>query len=88
MKSVVFFLKLIVIIFGTLFALRILFILVNRQPGVVVALSLIAIMIFSIAYYKGGFRAIGIRSRKTSAIAIIAAILLFMISTGILMNID
>ncbi|MEX2416290.1 MAG: hypothetical protein WD424_09100 [Paenibacillaceae bacterium] len=87
MNPVAYFLKLIVIIFGTLFALRILFILVNRVPGVVVALSLIAIMSFSIAYYKGGFRAIGIRSRKASVIAIIAATLLFIISTGILMNI-
>lgn len=87
MNPVAYFLKLIFIIFGTLFALRILFILVNRQPGVVVALSLIAIMIFSIAYYKGGLRAIGIRSRKASAIAIVAAILLLIISTGILMNI-
>jgi|GEM_PF-1856521 uncharacterized membrane protein len=87
MNPVAFFLRLIFIIFGTLFALRILFVLVNRLPGVVVALSLIAIMIFGMAYYKGGFHAIGIRSRKASAIAIIAATLLFIISTGILLNI-
>lgn len=87
MKSVLFFIKLILIIFVTLFALRILFILVNRQPGIVVALSIIAIMIFSLVYYKGGFRAIGLRSRKASRIAIIAATLILIISTGILMNI-
>ncbi|MEX1031287.1 MAG: hypothetical protein WDZ91_14770 [Paenibacillaceae bacterium] len=87
MKSVLFFIKLILIIFVTLFALRILFILVNRQPGIVVALSIIAIMIFSLVYYKGGFRAIGLRSRKASGIAIIAATLILIISTGILMNI-
>lgn len=87
MKSVLFFLKLLLIIFITLFAMRILIVLVNRLPGVVVALSLIAIMIFSIAYFKGGFRAIGLRSRKASGIAIIIAALLFIISTGILMNI-
>lgn len=87
MNPIAYFLKLLAIIFGTLFALRILFVLVNRLPGVVLALSLVAIMIFSIAYYKGGFDAIGIRSRKASAIAIIAAILLLIISTGILVNI-
>ncbi len=88
MNPIAYFLKLLAIIFGTLFALRFLFVLVNRLPGVVLALSLIAIMVFSFAYYKGGFRAIGIHSRKASAILVIASILLLIISTGILMNID
>jgi hypothetical protein len=87
MKPVVFFLRLFLIIIATLFSLRILFVLVNRLPGVVVALSIIAIMIFSLAYYKGGFQAIGIHSRKASAIAIIAAVILLIISTAILFNI-
>jgi hypothetical protein len=88
MKSLFYFIKLIFIIFITLFAARIIFVLVNRVPGVVVALSLIAIMVFSVAYYKGGFRAIGIQSRKGSAIAIIAAAIIFIISTIILINVQ
>ena len=87
MNPIAYFLKLLAIAFGTLFALRILFVLVNRLPGVVLALSIVAIMFFSIAYYRGGFHSIGIRSRKASAIAIITAILLLIISAGILVNI-
>ena len=87
MHPVLFFIRLFAIIIATLFSLRILFVLVQRVPGVVVALSIIAIAVFGVAFYRGGLQSIGIRSRKASALAIIAATILLIISTAILINI-
>ncbi len=87
MQTVQYFVKLIALIIGTLIGLRVLFVMINRVPGVVVALSIIAIILFVIAYIKGGWHAIGIRSKKASIIATIFSVILLIVSVVILVNV-
>ncbi len=87
MQTVQYFVRLIALIIGTLIGLRVLFVMVNRIPGVVVALSIIAIIVFVTAYIKGGWQAIGVRSKKASAIATILSVILLIISSAILINV-
>src|SRR5690606_9985737 len=75
--------KLIALIVGTLIGLRVLVIMINRVPGVIVGLSIIAIILFITAYIKGGWQAIGIRSKKASVIATIISVILLIVSTVI-----
>lgn len=87
LQPIWFFVRLFALIFATLISLRILFVLVQRLPGVVVALSAISLLMFAIAYYRGGWKAIGIRTRKSSAIAAIVSAILLVISTVILLKV-
>lgn len=87
-NPVTYFFKLLLIILGTLFSLRILFVLVNRLPGVVLALSLIALALCVLAYRKGGWHAIGLRSRKAALLAMLASFILTVVSTAILLNVN
>lgn len=85
-KEITFFLRLLALIFAALLALRILYVMVQRVPGVVVALCIIALMVLGVAYYKRGLHSIGIHSRKSAALAMIATAILLVISTAILIN--
>ncbi len=73
-----------VIIFASLFTVRILVLVLNRAPGFIVALSLIALSILAIAFYKGSFNAVGLRTKKSIIYAMIAFFVLLIISTAIL----
>lgn len=87
-NPITYFFKLLLLILATLFSLRILFVLVNRLPGVVLAISLIALALCAFAYRRGGWHAIGLRSRKAAMLAMIACLILTIVSTGILLNIN
>lgn len=87
-NPITYFFRLLLIIFATLVSLRILFVLVARLPGVVLALSIIAIGVFTVVYRKGGWHAIGIRSRKASLLVIIASFILLVVSAAILINVN
>lgn len=88
MNTFQYLLKVIAIAAATLFSLIILFRLVHRVPGLIVGLSAVSLLLFSIAFYRGGLHAIGIRSRKVAALAMIASIILLILSTAILLNIN
>ena len=81
-------LKTLLIIVATVFGLRIFTILLQRMPGLFVSLSAIAIGVFLYALYKGGFRAIGLKSRKAVSFALGASIALFLISGAIFLFVD
>lgn len=68
----------------TLVGLRIFTLLLQRMPGVIVGLSVIAIISFSYALYKGSFNAIGLHTKKSVVIALIVSTVLFIVSTAIL----
>lgn len=87
MKTIYFFIRLVAIIIATLISARILIIMTNRLPGVVVALSAISLLVFGIAWSRGGIQSLGIRSRKASAYLTIASVILLAISTFILLRI-
>jgi hypothetical protein len=87
-QSINYFIKLIALIIGTLIGLRILSLMIFRVPGVIVALSIISIILFSIIYRKGGWDAIGIRSRKAPAIITILSVILLILSTAILIYVN
>lgn len=87
MQTVFYFVRLFALIIATLISLRILFVLIHRLPGVVVALSAISLLLFSVVLYKGGWQAIGIRTRKSSALAVIVSAVLLIVSTAILLNV-
>jgi len=87
MQALWFFVRLFALIIATLFALRILFVLVQRLPGVVVALSAISLLMYGIAFRRGGWQAIGVRTRKSSAIAALASFVLLVVSTVILLKV-
>lgn len=88
MKPALFFIRLIAVIAAAIIALRVLIVMITRQPGVVVALSVIAFLLFSVAYKRGGIHAIGLRSSKISAVSAIASIILFIVSVMILLNVE
>lgn len=88
MKPVLFFAKLIALVIATIISLIILFRLLHRLPGLIVGLSAVSLLLFGIAYYRGGIEAIGIRSRKAAALAMIASVILLILSTAILLNIN
>lgn len=54
-----------------------------RSPGVIVALSILAIGMLSVALYKGSFSAVGLHSRKAIRWAIIVSIILLILSSMI-----
>lgn len=87
MQAVTFLVRLVALVIATLISLRVLFVMIQRVPGVVVAISAVAIIVFSISYWRGGMRSIGIKSRKASALAGILSIILLIISTIILINV-
>lgn len=88
MKPVQFLARLVFLILVTLLAVIILIRVVQRLPGIIVALSAIALLLFGIAYFRGGLAAIGIHSRKAAALAILASAILLILSTAILINVQ
>jgi hypothetical protein len=86
MHPILFFIRLFALVVATLLALRVLTVLVIRAPGFVVALSVIALLLLGIAYTKGGWSSVGLRSRKATALAIIATVILLIVSIAILIN--
>lgn len=76
------------IIIATLIGLRIIFILIQRLPGVVVSLSVIALCILGVAWYKGSFSAIGLNNRKSIMYTMIGTSLLFFVSLSILLFVE
>lgn len=88
MNTFQYLLKVVAVAAVTLISLIILFRLVHRVPGLVVGMSAVSLLLFGIAFYRGGLQAIGIRSRKVAAIAMIASIILLILSTAILLNIN
>ena len=80
--------RLIVIIVATLFSVTLLIRLVYRLPGVVVALSIIALLLFGIAFIKGSPSILGIRSRKVAVLAMVFMFILLILSTVILFNVN
>lgn len=74
----------IISLIGTYFIGRFLFRIIPRAPGVFVALSLIAIGVFAFALYKGSFSAVGLHTKRSIKIAITVSVILFIISTAIL----
>jgi len=87
MNPVLFFVRLFGYILGTLLALIILIRLVIRQPGLVVGLSAASLVLFGVAFTRGGLAAIGLRSRKAAALASIASVVLLIVSVAILVNV-
>lgn len=87
LNPIQFFLRLFGYILGTLFSLVILIRLVTKLPGLVVGISAVLLLLFGIAFVRGGLAAIGIRSRKAAALASIASVILLVISIVILVNV-
>lgn len=80
--------KTLVIVLITLIALRFFTVLLQRAPGIFVALSVIASAILSVALYKGSFSAIGLHTKKSIIVALLGSIVLFIISTVILIFVE
>jgi hypothetical protein len=76
--------RLLLTIVVMLISLRVVFLLFQRLPGLIVALSLIALATLSVALYKGSFKAIGLHNRHSITIAMIISGLLLILSTAIL----
>jgi hypothetical protein len=87
MNPILFFVRLFGYILGTLLSLIILIRLVMRLPGLVVGLSAACLVLFGIAFARGGLAAIGIRSRKAAALASIASVILLIVSVAILVSV-
>lgn len=56
-----------------------------RFPGVILALSTIAIGVFAVALYKGSFSAVGLHTTKSIKIAGAISIVLLIISLAIIL---
>lgn len=69
---------------GTLLFLIVLIRLLTRLPGLVVGISAVLLLLFAVAYARGGLAAIGIRSRKMAALAGIASVIVMAVSIAIL----
>lgn len=82
------FLKLLIktlfIVIVSIIVARIGIVILQRIPGVIVALSVISIGIFSVAFYKGSFSAVGLHTKKSIKISLTVSIILFVLSTAIL----
>lgn len=76
--------KTLFIVIVSIIAGRIGLIILHRIPGVIVALSLISIGIFSVAFYKGSFSAVGLHTKKSIKISLIVSIILLILSSLIL----
>jgi hypothetical protein len=81
-------LKTVVIIVATVFGLRIFTILLQRFPGLFVSLSAIALGVLIVAMYKGSFAAVGLKNRRAIALAMTAAVIVFLVSGAILLFVD
>lgn len=55
-----------------------------RAPGIIIALSILAIGVLSVAFYKGSFSAVGLHTRKSIRFAIIVSVVLLILSSMIL----
>lgn len=75
---------LILVIIAVAASIVIIFILA-RFPGVIVALSAIAIGVFSVALYKGSFSAVGLHTPRSIKMAGAISIVLFIISIAIIL---
>lgn len=84
MNPLQFFIRLFGYVIGTLLFLIVLIRLLARLPGLVVGISAVLLLLFAIAYARGGLSAIGIRSRKVAALAGIASFILMGVSIAIL----
>lgn len=87
MNPILFFAKLFGYVAGTLLFLAVLIRLVTRLPGLVVGISAALLVLFGVAFVRGGLAAIGLRSRKAAALASIAATILLIVSVAILVNV-
>lgn len=79
-----FFVRLFGYVIGTLLFLIVLIRLLTRLPGLVVGISAVLLLLFAVAYARGGLAAIGIRSRKMAALAGIASVIVMAVSIAIL----
>lgn len=86
-NPILFFIRLFGYIAGTLLSLIVLIRLVTRLPGLVVGISAALLVLFGVAFARGGLHAIGIRSRKAAALASIASVILLAVSVAILVNV-
>ena len=84
MQIIRIFIRLFLFVVVTLIGLRIIVLLLQRLPGLIVALSLLALFVLSFAWRKGSFRAVGLHSRHSITIALIVSGVLFILSTSIL----
>lgn len=55
----------------------------SSRPGIIIALSIIAIGVLSVALYKGSFSAVGLHTRKSIRWAITVSVILLILSTAI-----
>jgi hypothetical protein len=76
--------KTLLIVIVSIIVGRIFLLILHRVPGVIVALSTISIGVFSVAFYKGSFSAVGLHTKKSIKISLIISIILFILSTAIL----
>lgn len=53
------------------------------RPGIIIAFSMLAIGVFSVALYKGSFSAVGLHTTKSIKLAVIVSICLFILSSAI-----
>ncbi len=76
--------RLILTIIAVLITLRIMILLLQRVPGLIVALSLVALIILGSALYRGRLRATDLHNKQALVWALACAAVLFVLSTSIL----